>query len=62
MELQKHLNAGTTNYLDLDKREQAEQLYQDMYASFINGVRGEFDDSLVQPRTRLLMGGIYPPW
>lgn len=63
MELQKHLNAGTTNYLDLDKREQAELLYQDMYASFINGVRGEFDVTV--PGTSNVykaksMGGIYP--
>ena len=63
MEMQKHLNAGITNYLDMDKKEQAELLYQDMFISFLNGVRGEFN--ITVPGTANVykaksMGGVFP--
>jgi hypothetical protein len=41
MEMQKFQNSGTTNYFDLDKKEQLDLLLQDMFCSFWNGERGE---------------------
>ena len=64
MEMQKFQNLGTTNYYDLDKKEQMELLLQDMFAAFWNGERGEVDlaipgnaGDVYKAKT---MGGIYP--
>jgi len=63
-ELTKFANLGTTNYMDLDKKEQLQLLLQDMFCSFWNGQRGE---ATVTPLVgsggaykALTMGGIYP--
>lgn len=58
VERQKYLNAGTTDYLERDKKEKTEQLRVDMYNSAWNGTRGEFQlEDLTLAKT---MGGIYP--
>lgn len=41
MEIQKFKNNGTTNYFDLDKKEQLDLLLQDMFITLWNGERGE---------------------
>lgn len=58
IEEQKHMNAGTTNYMALDKAEKMEQLRTDLFVSFFNGTRGEFQLSNTLPAKA--MGGIYP--
>lgn len=57
-EMQEWKNAGTTNYLDMDKKENIEQLRVDMFNSFWNGLRGEvqLEDNTVAKA----MGGVYP--
>ena len=40
MEIQKFKNNGTTNYFDLDKKEQLDLLLQDMFITLWNGERG----------------------
>ena len=57
-EYQEWLNAGTTNYLDMDKKENMEQLRVDMFNSFWNGLRGEVE--LEDGTVAKAMGGIYP--
>jgi len=57
-ELQEWKNAGTTNYLDMDKKENIEQLRVDMFNSFWNGLRGEVQ--LEDGTVAKAMGGIYP--
>ncbi len=42
VELQKHKNLGTTNYLQLDMDEKVKQLRIDMFNSYWNGQRGEY--------------------
>ena len=42
-EITKFRNNGTTNYFELDKKEQMDLLLQDLFASFWNGERGEAD-------------------
>lgn len=58
IEEQKHMNAGTTNYMALDKAEKMEQLRTDLFVSFFNGTRGEF--ALANSLPAKAMGGIYP--
>ena len=58
LELQKHQNAGTTNYLKEDREEKVRQLRIDMFNSYWNGVRGEFEIS--GGHVAKSMGGIYP--
>lgn len=59
LEEQKHLNAGTTNYMALDKAEKMEQLRTDLFVSFFNGTRGEFALASTSLPAKA-MGGIYP--
>lgn len=58
IEMQKFLNAGTTNYLDLTKKEKLEQIRIDLFNTFFNGQRGEFriSNNYVAKAT----GGIFP--
>lgn len=62
-EITKFANLGTTNYFDLDKKEQLDLLLQDMFASLWNGERAEADvtnpegSGTYKAKT---MGGIYP--
>lgn len=58
MELLKYENAGTTDYLTLDKEQIINQLRTDMFVSFFNGTRGEF--KLADTRPAKTMGGIVP--
>lgn len=58
IELQKYINAGTTNYLESDKAEVMRQSRTDMFTSFFNGLRGEFRIANNQPAKS--MGGIFP--
>ena len=63
MEMQKHRNAGITNYLEMDKKEQSELLYQDIFISFLNGVRGEFTVTVPGTGNSYVaksMGGVFP--
>jgi len=57
-ELQEWKNAGNTNYLEMDKKENMEQLRVDMFNSFWNGLRGEVQ--LEDGTVAKAMGGIYP--
>jgi len=58
VELLKYKNMGTTNYLDLDKKETIDQLRTDLFVSLFNGIRGEFTlQSGIQAKS---MGGILP--
>lgn len=62
-EIQKFQNLGTTNYFELDKKEQLDLLLQDMFCSFWNGERGEVDVLVPGAAVNykaLTMGGIYP--
>ena len=62
-EIQKFANLQTTEYFDLDKKEQLDLLLQDMFASLWNGERAEVDvtnpegSGTYKAKT---MGGIYP--
>jgi len=58
VELQKYINAGTTDYLNHDKQEKMKQLRIDMFNSFWNGQKGEYVIS--QGYAAKAMGGIYP--
>jgi len=58
VEMLKHENAGTTNYMALDKAEKMKQLRTDLFVSFFNGTRGEFQTASTIPAKA--MGGIYP--
>lgn len=58
VELQKYINAGTTDYLKNDKAEKMKQLRIDMFNSFWNGVRGEY--TISNGYAAKAMGGIYP--
>jgi hypothetical protein len=65
MEMQKFQNSGTTNYFDLDKKEQLDLLLQDMFCSFWNGERGEANvyvpgTSAANYYRGKTMGGIFP--
>lgn len=58
MEMQKYMNAGTTDYYTTAKKEKIKQLRYDMFISFWNGHRGEY--TLSNGRIAKSMGGIYP--
>lgn len=58
IELQKYLNAGTTNYVQKDKMEKLKQLRIDLFNSFWNGQRGEY--TISNGYVAKAMGGIYP--
>lgn len=58
LEMQKFINAGTTDYMQNDKQEKLKQLRIDLFNSFFNGVRGEYTFS--NGYTGKAMGGIYP--
>ena len=58
VEMQKYENAGTTDYLAVDKKQKIKQLRYDMFISFWNGHRGEY--TLSGARVAKSMGGIYP--
>lgn len=57
-ELQKHINSGTTDYLQHAKEEKMKQLRIDLFNSYMNGTRGEFRIS--NNYLAKSMGGIYP--
>jgi len=67
-EMQKFANLSTTNYFDLDKKEQMDLLLQDMFISLWNGKRGEVDiavPGVAAPTTdnsyrAMTMQGIFP--
>lgn len=58
LELLKHQNSGTTNYLERDKAEKMRQMRTDLFVSFFNGNRGEFRIS--NSYLAKAMGGIFP--
>jgi hypothetical protein len=58
VELQKYINQGTTNYLDVDKKQKMKQLRVDLFASYFNGHRGEYQ--IANGIIAKSMGGIYP--
>ena len=58
VEMQKHINQGTTDYLNVDKAMKMKQLRVDMFVSLINGHKGEF--SIANGKIAKSMGGIYP--
>lgn len=58
LEMQKMINAGTTDYMERDKAEKIKQLRIDMFNSFWNGVRGEYTFS--NGYAGKAMGGIFP--
>ena len=58
-ELKKFQNTGTTNFLEVDKKEVVDQLRIDMFNSFINGHRGEYVIDTVGTKAKS-MDGIFP--
>lgn len=58
VELQKHMNMGTTDYVQKQKEHKMKQLRVDMLAAFLNGERGEYTlkDGIIAKG----MGGIFP--
>ncbi len=58
IELQKHKNAGTTDFLMHDKQHKMNQIRVDFFNSYFNGQRGEFP--LSSGFVAKAMGGIYP--
>ena len=58
VELQKFENTGTTDYLVKDQQQKLKQLRVDLFASYFNGYRGEYQIS--SSRIAKSMGGIYP--
>lgn len=58
VELLKHQNSGTTDFLVKDKKEKMRQLRTDLFVSFFNGTRGEF--RLTNNYLAKSMGGILP--
>lgn len=65
-EMQKWANLSTTNYYELDKKEQMDLLLQDMFLSLWNGTRGEVSvaipgtDGTSNVYKAMTMGGIFP--
>lgn len=59
LELLKHQNSGTTNYIVRDKQEKIRQMRTDLFNSFFNGTRGEFllSGNNIPAKS---MGGIFP--
>ncbi len=63
VELQKMMNAGTTDYLAHDKTLKIEQLRIDQFAMLFNGTRGNFPIAALAgggSDDAKMMGGIYP--
>lgn len=60
MEMQKHINAGRTDYLQVDKNQKIKQMRTDLFNAFFNGTRGEFELSGPSNLPAKSMGGIYP--
>jgi len=58
VELLKHQNSGTTDFLEADKKEKMRQIRTDLFNSFFNGTRGEF--ALANGLPAKSMGGIFP--
>ena len=58
IELQKYKNAGTTDYLVVDKEQKMKQIRVDFFNAFFNGMIGEVLLSSGQPAKT--MDGIYP--
>lgn len=58
VEIQKYINAGTTDYLNRDKAEKMKQLRIDLFNSFWNGMRGEY--TISNGYAAKAMGGIFP--
>jgi len=58
IELQKFINAGTTNYLEVNKAEKLKQLRVDVFNSYWNGKRGEF--TMSNGYVAKAMGGVLP--
>lgn len=58
IEIQKHINAGTTNYLAVDKENKLKQMRVDLFNTLWNGQRGEFriSNGYIAKAT----GGIFP--
>ena len=57
VELQKYINKGTTDYLDVDRKHKMKQLRVDLFAALFNGEKGEY--ILKGGLTAKGMGGIY---
>ncbi len=64
IELQKLLNAGTTDALDFEKNEKLNNLRLDLFSTFFNGTRGEFTVRAFDASGRTFktkaMQGVYP--
>jgi len=58
VEMQKYINAGTTDFLSVDKQHRIRQIRVDMFNSFFNGERGEF--AIANAYAAKSMGGVYP--
>ena len=58
IELQKYINQGNTNFLDVQKQHKLKQLRIDLFCSYINGTRGEF--ILSGGKIGKATGGVYP--
>lgn len=58
VELQKWKNTGTTDYLDVNKEQKKKQLRYDLFVSYFNGHRGEYQ--IASGKIAKSMGGIYP--
>lgn len=58
IEMQKHINMGRTDYLVKDQEQKLKQIRVDMFNSFFNGQRGEFQIS--NGYIAKAMGGVYP--
>ena len=58
IEYQKYVNNGTTNYLEIDRKEKLKQLRTDLFVSYFNGHRGEYQ--IANNNIAKSMGGVYP--
>jgi len=58
VEYQKFVNLGTTNYLETNKKELLKQMRTDLFVSYFNGHRGEYQ--IANGNIAKSMGGIYP--
>ncbi len=61
IQLQKLINAGTTNVLDLEKQEKIRQIRLDLLSTYFNGTRGEFTviEAAGNKKSKTT-GGVYP--
>tara|TARA_R110000772_G_scaffold1095_2_gene3868 strand:- start:7411 stop:8688 length:1278 start_codon:yes stop_codon:yes gene_type:complete len=58
VEMQKYINAGTTDFMEKDSMEKVRQIRIDMFCAYWNGQRGEY--TLAGGYTAKGMGGIVP--